>query len=493
MRTDKDSKLLNIYIPVLLFLIGFLWKLYFINQRDISIDEPYSIFNAQKSVADILEIPAQGEPNPPLFMLFLHFWIELFGIESYSVRILPLIFNAITILFIYFTGKRFFSFWTGLMASGLFIFSTYHFFHGLEARTYSLLSMATASSLYFYMNYVQDEKNMKALAGLVLSNLFLVYSHYFGWYVIFSQFLTGFFYVRSFKMFLRFQIPSVATVVGFLPMVPIVLKQFEKSSMGTWLKPPNPEDYALQFYYLVNHKQVFTVFLYVIAAGLMFSIVMLIKKKWKGFDMGIPVLLVWWLVPYTIMFLISPKLPMFNSRYILFNTIGLFLFSGALISFLYQKNKYLEPLAGLVVVAFMFVHLRILPDDFGHREVKNSVDFVKKYDTERDKRVIIIYPVWADLPFSYYYDKTIFNDCDNFYTTCVKNDIYRVWGLSHAKNVLNALTNRRIIMYMEGPVTNPEEELFGYLDSTYVRIDKGFFPQTFNVGIYDPKPVQRVE
>lgn len=242
MKIDKDSRLLNIYVPVLLFMIGFFWKLYFINYRDISIDEPYSIFNAQKSVADILKIPAEGEPNPPLFMLLLHFWIKLFGLESYSVRILPLIFNAVTVLFIYFTGKRFFSFWTGFMASGLFIFSTYHFFHGLEARTYSLLSMATASSLYFYMNYVQDVKNIKALAGLILSNLFLVYSHYFGWYVIFSQFLTGFFYVRSFKMFFRFQIPSIATLVGFLPMVPIVLKQFEKSSKGTWLHPPNPDD-----------------------------------------------------------------------------------------------------------------------------------------------------------------------------------------------------------------------------------------------------------
>lgn len=493
MRTDNSSRLLNIYVPALLFIIAFCWKLLFINVRDISIDEPYSIFNAQKSVADILRIPAEGEPNPPLFMLLLHFWIKLFGIESYSVRILPLLFNSITIVFIYFTGKRFFSFWTGLMASGLFLFSTYHFFHGLEARTYSLLSMATASSLYFYLNFVQDSTNKKALAGLILSNLFLVYSHYFGWYVVFSQFLTSFFYARSLKMFFRFQIPSIVTAIGFLPMVPIVLKQFRKSSRGTWLTPPNPEDYLMQFYFLINHKEVYKVILYVFGIGLIFTIFMIIKKKWKGFKIGVPVLLLWWFVPYTIMFLISPKLPMFNSRYILFNTIGLYLFIPALISILYQKNKYFEPLAGMVIVVFMFLNLRILPADFGHREVKNSVEFVKKYDTERNKRVIIIYPVWADLPFTYYYNKEIFNECDNFYTVCPKNDIYRVWGLSHAKNVMNALKGRRIIMYQEGLVTNPEEQFFEYLDSTYVRIDKGFFPQTYNVGIYEPKGVAESE
>ncbi len=490
MRTDKDSKLLNIYIPLLLLFIGFFWKLFFINQRDISIDEPFTIFFAQRDVIDILKLPAEGEPNPPLFMLFVHFWIKLFGLDNNLVRIVPLLFNAITVLFIYFTGKRFFSFWTGLVASGLFLFSTYHFFHGLQVRTYSLLSMATASALYFYLNYLQDVKNRKALAGLILSNLFLVYSHYFGWFVVFAQFITCFVYVRNFRMFLRFQIPSIATLVGFLPMVPIILKQFNKSSKGTWLHSPNPEDFYFQIYYLLNHKEVFKVALYIAMAGLLFTVFLIAKKKWKYFNQGVPALLIWWFVPYTVMFLISSRLPIFCDNYVLYNSIGLFLFIPALFSMVFQKQRVLEPLAGAVLLVFMFVHLQILPDNFGHRKVKDAVEFVKKYDTARDKRVIIIYPVWADLPFAYYYDKAIFNDCYNFYETCPQNDIYRIWGLSHAKNVLNALKGRRIIMYMEGSVTNPEEEFFKYLDSTYVRVDKAFFPQTFNVGIYDPKPDQ---
>jgi hypothetical protein len=491
MRTDKDSKLLNIYIPALLFIICFCWKFAFINHRDISIDEPFTIFNAQKSIAGILKLPAEGEPNPPLFMIFVHFWIKLFGIESSLVRMVPLLFNAITVVFIYFTGKRYFSFWTGLVASGLFLFSSYHFFHGLQVRTYSLLSMSTASALYFYLNYLQDVRNRKALAGLILSNLFLVYSHYFGWFVVFAQFLASFVYVRNFRMFFRFQLPSIATVIGFLPMIYIVLKQFKKSSKGTWLRPPNPEDYYLQIYYLLNNKEVYKVAFYIIAAGILFTVFLLIKKRWKQFNPGVPVLFLWWFAPYTIMFLISSKIPVFCDTYVLFNSIGLFLFIPALFSMLFQKQKFLEPLAGTVLLVFMFLHMRILPDNFSYREIRNAVEFVKKYDTERDKRVIIIYPVWADLPFTYHYDKKIFNECDNFYTVCPQNDIYRVWGMSHAKNVMNALKGRRIIMYQEGPVTNPEEQFFDYLDSAYVRIDKAFFPQTFNVGIYDPKPDQQ--
>ncbi|MBK6962996.1 MAG: glycosyltransferase family 39 protein [Bacteroidales bacterium] len=493
MRTDNDSKLLNIYIPALLFIIGFFWKLYFINHRDICIDEPFTIFNAQKSIGGILKLPAEGEPNPPLFMIFVHLWIRLFGVESSLVRIVPLLFNAITVIFIYFTGKRFFSFWTGLVASALFLFSSYHFFHGLQVRTYSLLSMSTASALYFYMNYLQNVKNHKALAGLILSNLFLVYSHYFGWFVIFAQFITSLIYVRNFRMFLRFQIPSVATVIGFLPMVPIVLKQFQKSSKGTWLRPPNPEDFHLQIYYLLNNKEVFKVAMYIVIAGVLFTAFLLYRKKWKQFNPGVPALFIWWFAPYTFMFLISSKIPVFCDTYILYNSVGLFLFIPALSGMLFQRHKYLEPLAGAVLLVFMFINLRILPDDFSYREVKKAVEFVKKYDTDRNKRIIIIYPVWADLPFAYHYDKAIFGDSDNFYNTCPKNDIYRVWGLSHTKNILNAIPGQRVILFMEGNATNPEERLFEYLDSAYVRIDKAFFPQTFNVGIYDPKPVEPVK
>src|ERR1035437_4241326 len=113
----------NIYLPALLFLISFCWKLYYIGTRDICLDEPFTIFHAQFGVWDILKLPTQNEPNPPLFMLLVHFWIKVFGISSNSIRILPLLFNAATVVFIYFIGKKFFSLWSGILASGIFILS----------------------------------------------------------------------------------------------------------------------------------------------------------------------------------------------------------------------------------------------------------------------------------------------------------------------------------------------------------------------------------
>jgi uncharacterized membrane protein len=485
MRIDKDSKLLNFYIPFFFVLVAFIWKLFYMDDRDICLDEPYSVFNAQKTVSDIIKISTSGEPTPPLFMLLIHFWIKLFGIGSFSVRFLPLVFNAFTVLFIYFAGKRFFGFLTGCVASGLFLFSTYHFFHGLETRTYSLVSLETAASLYFYLRYAENLKDRKALAGLIISNLLLIYSHYFGWFVILSQVISSFLYTRNLKLLFRFMIPPFATFLGFTPMIPVLIKQFAKSNRGTWLNPPRPFDYLNQLYFFLNHKVVFWMMVTVICVGVLFTLIMVFRNKWKGFNINVLVLFLWWFVPYSIMFFASSKVPMFNSRYILFTSIGFYLFIGAFINFLFQKNRYFEPLIGLIVLIFMFVYLSILPNHFGYREVSKSVDFVKS--AENDSSIILIFPVWSDFQFNYYYNQEIFKDHQNYYDVMKKNDLYRVWGLSHVRKVIAVNPNKRIIYIQDGAIKDQKISIFRFLDSAYLKRDSMHFPQTIHVGIYDPK------
>ncbi len=63
----------TILIAISLVLIALISKILFIGARDICLDEPFTIFHAQNNVLDILKLPAQNEPNPPMFMLLLHF------------------------------------------------------------------------------------------------------------------------------------------------------------------------------------------------------------------------------------------------------------------------------------------------------------------------------------------------------------------------------------------------------------------------------------
>ena len=487
MGINKESKLLNLYIPLILVLIGFFWKFIYSGTRDICIDEPFTIFHAQKSAAEIIKMSSTWEPNPPLFMLLIHFWIKLFGISAYSVRFLPLLFNAFTILFIYLTGKRFISFWAGLVASGLFLVSDLHFIYGLTTRTYSLLSLETAASLYFFLCYAENQKNRRALAGLIISNILLVYSHYFGWFVIVPQVICSFFYTRNLKMFFRFMIPPFVTALAFTPMIPAVIRLFlTKSQKGTWLNPVKGGEYLNQLYSFLNFTDTFWLVVAVIAEGIIFTLIMVYLRKWKRSDFNPLVLLLWWIIPYSIMFFISFKVPMFSTSYTLFNSIGLYLFIPAAISFLYQKDKYVEPALGLLVLLIMGVYMRILPRDFSYREVRKPVNYVKSIKNENN--IVIIYPHWYDVTFAYYYDRDIFRDTENFSMLMKTNELYNVWNLPGARQVIELNPGKGVIYVQDGNMSKPNSSIFAFLDSACVKRDSLFFPETLRVVVYDPKP-----
>lgn len=478
----EQQKLYSIYVPLVLFLIAFFWKFAYIGTRDVCMDEPFTIFHAQKSVKEILILPSQNEPNPPLFMLLLHFWIELFGNSPYSVRILPLLFNALTVVFIYFTGKKFFNMQVALFASALFLFSTYHFYFALETRAYSLLSLGTAASLYYFLSFVENDKDRRMLAGLIVSNIVLVYAHYFGWFAVLIQFLGILLYVRDFKKFLRLMLPLVITGIAFSPMAYLFVKQFLKSSKGTWVQPPGDDEYMAQIHMFFNAKTVYDLLIWFLAAGLLFK---LLSNNRKPASKRLITIFLWWFIPYTFMYYVSEKVPMFINRYILFNSVGLYLFAAAFLSYLFGDRKFITGLLFTIAAWFMFRKIEINSKEFYYREVNNAVNYVK---TQSDgQHIVIIHPHWTSLNFSYYYNRQIFNDTKHYDEHLAAESIYPVYNVMMARDYVKQNPGKRIIYYQDGSaLIDPDATIMKFLDSNFVRRDSVFFPQCFNITVFEP-------
>ena len=101
----------------------------------------------------------------------------------------------------------------------------------------------------------------------------------------------------------------------------------------------------------MNSRLGLNVVLIILGVGIIIALITKIRNdKWKE----LLLVLLWWIVPYSIMFFISSKIPMFIDRYILFNTIGFYLFIGAAIYFLYNKTKLLLPLVVILVLWLKF-------------------------------------------------------------------------------------------------------------------------------------------
>lgn len=463
-KVNKE-KAIDIFVPTALFLVAFLWKYINAGSRDICLDEPFTIFHAQDSLKNILLLPSQNEPNPPLFMVLLHFWIKIFGIGAYAVRTLPILFNALTVPFIYFIGKRFFGLWSGITASALFILSTYHFFFGGDTRTYSMLSFGTAATLYYLLALRENPDKKKYLAGLIISNLILVYGHYFGWFVIFIQVVVPLFYFSE-KEFLKKSVFAIAaTAILYIPMFSVLLKQFLISKDSTWVAPPQPSEYVQQLKWFMNSGTGLRILLFTLIIGI---IVALVTKPKKEQLKGVLILLVWWIVPFTIMFFTSFKIPIFTNRYILFNSIGFYLFIGVTVNYLFQKIRVAGPVASLVLIAIMY--MRMFTGDFAPRHVKEATDFIhSQMDSSTN---IIIYAYWADLEFIYHYDKEIFKSVDNYEENLNKENIMRTWGVDDVKRLLATQQPGRIVLYQNNTTAIDSENLvFKYIDSVYTRTD----------------------
>lgn len=481
-----NSPMFRYYVPFVLMLISIFWKFYFIDHRDISMDEPFTIYHAQKDLKGMIDLLSNGEPNPPLFMILLHYWIKIFGIGPISVRMLPLLFNTLTIPIVYSIGLRFFNSWTGFVAACLFILSEYQFFIGLEARTYSLLSLLVAGSLYFFLTYLNDLKNTTALALLIIVNILLVYSHYFGWFIIFNQFLFASLFSKNLKSVLLAYIPVLSAFLSYIPMYPTVLKQFlSHSSKGTYLNSPNPAEYLNQLKSFMNHRKVFELVLIMLAIGTIVLLISYLRKHKIKLKKVLLITFLWWILPYTIIFYVSFKVPMFNSKYVIFSTIGLYIFIPAAFDFLYQKYSLLSFISGVILVVYMGKRTEILPDTYSYREIRKAVQYASAYKTENC--LFILHPFWSDLLFLYHFDQEIFAETKNLSIRMKENGIYNVWGLTHAKKVFETNPGKRVILIQDGVYHTPEATFFPYLDSAFSKVDSAFFPQITHVSIYDPK------
>ncbi len=94
----KMKKYIYCILPVLSMLLNLIIKGLYITNDALAHDEPFSVYYSQFDIINIIKELSKGN-NPPLYEIFLHFWISFFGISELSVRFLSLISAIITVFY----------------------------------------------------------------------------------------------------------------------------------------------------------------------------------------------------------------------------------------------------------------------------------------------------------------------------------------------------------------------------------------------------------
>lgn len=397
-----------------LFALAFVVRVWFLNRADMGNDECFSVYYAQGSLAMIVNTLIYGD-NPPLWELLLHFWQKAFGIGEASGRILSSVFSALTVAPIYYIGERKIGRGYGWAAALMFAFCSLSLYLSHEARVYSLIGLAAASSLCFFLMLYDDGSRRKTVLcyiGLTLSNLILLYGHYLSVWTIVVEVLV----VLSFRNWRKklgkgFVAHIIVLIAAFSPMLPVVLRRFQHSGLhGTWVsRVQGIEDFYNMLMHFLNAPVVAVMGILLMVAALVLLIVRRFNGTWRnetGDNFG-KILTMFWLFPLAISFLLSIKVGFFLNRYFYFLIPVFFLALMRYAFFLSQKREWIGRVMALAMVVAMAVSFQ--PDSMKLRFSQRS-DSIKQAVRKScrladDGVTVVVDPDWLTLRIIYYFDE----------------------------------------------------------------------------------------
>ncbi len=155
--------------------LGFLLSILGIFHKDFWLDEAI-YYAVSKQVLPNLLSASLTINHPPLYFLFLHFWLRS-GQSEFFLRLPSIIFGILSILLVYRISKTLFNEKVASFSLILFALSPLNVHFSGETRMYSLWTVLVLSSFYFFLKLL---KNPKRIFFFLFSFFFLLslYTHY---------------------------------------------------------------------------------------------------------------------------------------------------------------------------------------------------------------------------------------------------------------------------------------------------------------------------
>ncbi|HLL99479.1 MAG TPA: hypothetical protein VK400_00355, partial [Pyrinomonadaceae bacterium] len=149
-------------------------------------DEIFSLHAAGRDWQGLFGFVAQDLIHPPLFYVLLKLWVGVTGGETlFWLRLFPVFFSLLALApFILLCRELRLSPATVALALTFFAVNGSLIKYAQEIRMYSLLLFFALVSYWLFARFLNSGKG---LIFLLIANVLLVYTHYFGWFVVFSE------------------------------------------------------------------------------------------------------------------------------------------------------------------------------------------------------------------------------------------------------------------------------------------------------------------
>jgi len=218
----------NNYILIGIISIGAILRFYKLDFQSVWFDEIHTMNEANPnfSFSDIHSEILAHEQMPPIYFYTVNILFKIFGYTPFIARLYSAVIGVFGIYAIYLLGKEMFNKRVGIIAAAITSVNYFQLYYSQEARPYIFLFLFSTLSFCYLIRYIKAPTMKNAmLYGTIAA--FMLYSHFFGLFILFAQYvvLTFFFLLSRDKsnFFKRSIVSGLVTVVLFIPAMKIFI------------------------------------------------------------------------------------------------------------------------------------------------------------------------------------------------------------------------------------------------------------------------------
>lgn len=322
--------------------------------------------------------------HPPLAYLLMHFWM-LLGIAEIWLRLPSVILGVLTVWVLYQFTRQFLDKKVALLSALFLAISPYHVYYSQEIRMYALAAfLATLSMYFFYRRFA---------LGYILATAGLLYTHYFGFFILVSQASYLLFFERKkIKFFLKYFLVILLIWLPWLPQFLIQLKSglAVEGTLSGWSRVLNlsPEKIfpltllkfslgRFDFEYSIPH-------LFLAALVLLFISYLL----FRAFRENLRLVYAWLAVPLVLAFLISLFVPIYQPFRLLLILPAFYILIAAALLRLAKWRFSSIMLMILISLTGLFISFN---PKYQREDWRGATNFIKQVISE-DAQVIFAWP-----------------------------------------------------------------------------------------------------
>lgn len=223
---------------IFILLLAMLLRLFQLGNNSLWFDEAMDLVTAPKN-------PLLFFKSLPLYDIFSHSWGN-FANSEFILRMPSVIFDLISVLFIYYFTLQIFNRKTGLISAFMLSISPFHIHHSQEFRMYSLLAMLTLLSVYF-LRLSLNKGNNKFWLGYIIFNITAINVHHVALSILFAKILFFLFYWNKYKSLRMKWAVSNIIIVFFLSLYINPMIMIMKNYSGWWIPPVTWQSILITF------------------------------------------------------------------------------------------------------------------------------------------------------------------------------------------------------------------------------------------------------